>query len=206
MTYESLLAEYVAVGMEKQAVLAELIQDRPWEVDLEEGLIWFGDDIEAETEALGSEDPSVGTWMWSWANEAWDLPPVRVESALLVRQVGRTWDIPELAEPECPLDHLRNGHGMALVACGLLDLPAYYSGPVGEASALLVVHHPGLTLAAPDPARATTALSRSITSFDLDHLAVVAGYARHRAVPITTHAHHVELSFDDGTVLEIAAR
>ena len=194
----------MAVGMEKQAVLADLIKDRPWEVDLEEGVIWFGDDIEAEAEALGSEDPSVGTWLWAWANEAWDLPPMRVESALRVREVGRKWDVPELAEPEWSLDGLRNGHGMALVACGLLDLPAYYSGPAGEASALLVVYHPALALGPPDPVRATTALTRSIASFALDHRAVVAGYAKHRPVPIASRASRVALDFGGGLLLEVA--
>ena len=203
MTYEELLAEHVAAGFEKQALLSDLIGDRPWAADLDEGSISFGDDIAASTEVLGSEDDRVGTWLWAWANEGWGLAPGLMEAAHRAQELGGELDVPELIEGSFPLDDLRNGDGVALVCLGLLDLPAYYSGPAGDGRVLFVVHHPDLVLPAPEALRASTVLTQSVSTFDLDHPTVVWGYARHRDIPMDAGDDFMELRFPDGRVLEV---
>lgn len=204
MTYEDLLAEYVAVGAEKQHLLTDLIGDRDWQADLEGGTIVFGDDIEAETQALGSEDERIGTWMWAWANESWGLPTEAVEVSLAVRRRGEKLGVPELVERDWPLDEVRNGHGFALISCGLLDLPAYYRGPAGDGAAMLVVNHPDLVLGPPNALRAVNVLTESIGAFELDHRAVLAGYCKHRSIASADVGDEVVLNFGDGQVARIA--
>lgn len=133
MTYEALLAEHVAVGFEKQALLDDLIGERPWAADLEKGSIFFGDDIAADTEVLGSEDDRVGTWLWAWANEDWGLAPGLIEASLRAQELGEELDVPELAEESFPLDELRNGHGVAPVCLG----PYYCQPAVSEGRSVM---------------------------------------------------------------------
>ena len=113
--------KHVASTYDKQHHLAELVGDRPWSLDMDQGVIRFGDDIQWRAELLGTESELTETWLWSWANEASQIPPAMTRGALALRDYGERNDVAEFAEPELPLEKGDlDGHTLAIIATGAL--------------------------------------------------------------------------------------
>jgi hypothetical protein len=75
-----------------------------WSLDLDEGVIWFGDEhrngVVASVQLLGTYAADSQTWLWAWAN-----PKQRSELGLAASKVRDDHpDVPELTQPSftCP--------------------------------------------------------------------------------------------------------
>ena len=62
---------HAILGFEKQFHAYDVIGDASWWVDLDEGTIVFGGELEMGAALLGTE--ASGTWLWGWANPG-ELP------------------------------------------------------------------------------------------------------------------------------------
>src|SRR5262245_17159005 len=123
----ALVLRYAASVFDRQLHLNELVGNLDWDVDLTAGVLNFGDRSRWSVQLLGSESQASRTWLWAWANPS-GLPGELVQASLALRQFGEENGIPELVEPQIPLEKV-NGHLLSLIACGLTDADAYYRAP-----------------------------------------------------------------------------
>ena len=111
-----------------------------WDYDLERGTLTFSENgvpkVLASIHVVGTTSVSVGTWMWSWANES--LPPSVTKEVANVREFGQAESIPELTEAERPDDEYL-GWEMTAVAAKLLGAKGAYRCP-GDNGFVYVVY------------------------------------------------------------------
>lgn len=90
---QELLERFGCYGFEKQFAFYDVIGDSDWQIDINQGVIHFNDDIVFSIQLLGSFSLSSETWLWSWNNEASQLPTPVIEQALGLKHYGEENDI-----------------------------------------------------------------------------------------------------------------
>ena len=153
---------HAILGLEKQFHAYDVIGDASWWVNLDEGTIVFGGELEMGAALLGTE--ASGTWLWGWANPGGFPEPV-IATGLAAYEYGSAQDLPALIEPESALSEDVGLDRIGIVASGALGLQATYTGPLDEDARILVgLEHPLLELPPPDPARTITVLTTVLQS------------------------------------------
>jgi hypothetical protein len=189
--------------MLKQLALQDVIGDSGWRVDLQEGGIWFGDDGPHPIQLLGTEGFGDQTWFWAWANSGSDLPAEVIRASERLRGIGAERKIPELITPKMPLRQA-DGHMLSIVACGLLQGASYYRGPYeGGAAFFLLPDFPPPARVDASPLRLIRAVTMAISSYPLDHGAVIAGLAADLALPLRERPGAVNVTAANGEEIEL---
>ena len=170
---------HAILGFEKQFHVYDVIGDASWWVNLDEGTIVFGGELEMGAALLGTE--ASGTWLWGWANPGGFPEPV-IAAGLAAYEYGVEHDLPALVEPESALSEDVSLDRIGIVASGALGLPATYTGPLDEDARILIgLEHPSLALPPPDPARLVTVLTTVLQSgFVSDWPAALEAYKAQR--------------------------
>lgn len=138
INYDTLLEKYAAVAFEKQYNLAEIIGENSWEIDINTGLIHFGDDSKFPMQILGSYSFDSGTWLWAWANEVSSIPDNLLVEANKLKTLGETYNIEFLTMPEYEMEPT-DIHALGLIASGEFNSSAYYAGNFGSGILLLTL-------------------------------------------------------------------
>jgi hypothetical protein len=201
-TFQDVFAQQVAPALARQLALADLIGDGGWQVDLAAGTVTFGDGLRFPIQLLGTEGYEDGTWLWAWANEESDIPPVLLHLCGWIREYGRQNGIPELTEASFPLTRA-DGHRLALLAAGLTGR-AYYRGPYeGGALFFHLENLPEQVLAPVTPERALTVIGQAIQSFELDHRLMVQAFLQQQGWQVETAPQQVIGHHPDGSEAHI---
>lgn len=176
-SFDDLFAQHVATGMARQLALADLLGDRGWQLDLNEGMVTFGSDLRYSVQLLGTESHGDGTWLWAWANSGSNIDPSLLELAGWLREHGRLHGVRELTEPSLRLDRI-DGHRIALVASGLTGR-SYYRGTYnGGAIFFHLENLPSRVQGAVPPEKTFTVLGQVLQAFAVDHRTVVGSFLR----------------------------
>lgn len=173
-----LLEYHGAASLDKQWALGDLIGDADWHVSMAEGVISFGDK-RFPIQVLGSESAASGTWLWSWANHASNLPPALVRSAELLRGFGAEHGVAELAEAELSLESV-SGHLLAMIAAGVLGADCYYRGPYEGGAVFLLLEAPELRVRLSPPTRMINVFIQFISTFEVNHRRALLAYLQSR--------------------------
>jgi hypothetical protein len=175
MSFRELFAQHVATGFARQLALADLIDERGWQLDLSQGMAAFGSDLRFPVQLLGTESHDDGTWLWAWANTGSNLPPQALQLVGWLRDYGQRNSIAELTDASFPLDRV-DGHQLALVASGLTGR-CYYRGPYDAGAVFFHLENvPAQVLAPVAPERALTVISQVLTAFPVDHRTFVLAF------------------------------
>ncbi|WP_145210177.1 DUF6882 domain-containing protein [Gimesia alba] len=158
MNISSLLDQHYCYALDRQFLLADLIEGLDWHYDVSTGVLSFGDRYHFQAEILGTEAEADATWLWSWANEMSFFHPERIQTALKMKQWGEEADIPELTEPCLSLESI-DGHTLGMIAVGEQLGQAYYRGPHAGGAVLLLIVEPQI------PWSVENSLQRIITVF-----------------------------------------
>lgn len=174
---EHLLLNSAVVAFDKQHHLADLVGDAEWRFDLSTGLLSFGDRYRWQTQLVGTESDSSGTWLWAWANSASRIPAPLLVAGLVLKVFGERHGIPELTEPELSLDSV-DGHTLALLASSLCEANAYYRCPHdGGALYVLIMDNSFPKSTTPPLQRVDTVFPQAITALGLpDHRLAFTSY------------------------------
>jgi hypothetical protein len=135
---DQLFEEHALASYDKQMCLAEVVGERSWHTDLEDGLIVFGDDISFKLQIIGTHSNYDNTWLWAWANTRSGLPEELLNAAHHLRKYGEQHGIDELVTPKFRLDDY-DGHYLAMIASGLCRADCYYRAPYDEGAAFLII-------------------------------------------------------------------
>ena len=148
---------HAILSFEKQFHVYDVIGEADWWVNLDDGTITFGGELEMGAALLGTE--ASGTWLWGWANPG-NFPEPVIAAGLAAAEYGREHDLPVLVDPESTLSDDVTLDRIGLVVEGVLPLAATYTGSLDEdARILLGLDHPSLALPPPDPARLVAVLT-----------------------------------------------
>jgi hypothetical protein len=72
-TFTDAFARHVASATARQLALGDVLEDRPWTVDIRAGTATFGE-LMFPIQLLGTEAEGDNSWLWAWANEGSSLP------------------------------------------------------------------------------------------------------------------------------------
>lgn len=205
-TITNLLSTYIGTSFAKQLAFADFLGDRNWGVQISAGVATFGDDLTFPIQLLGTEADGDSSWLWAWANEQSNLPEHLLTVCHELKQLGIDNQIPELAEPNFPLENA-DGHTLALIASGRKPDCCYYRGPYdGGALFFLVEDIPADIVANVTPERALTTIGQCLSQFDLNHHLMVTSFLNQQGFAIeeqpgtltgSREGSQLEISFDD---------
>ncbi len=118
-----ILSKYGALALDKQENLSELIGDEKGDLDIEKGIITFGD-IEFPIQILGFYSHDIKQWSWAWDNEeifGKDL----IKSSCEMKAIGDEFEIAEFSTPTLNAD-FNDCHTLAMTSISILNMDAYY--------------------------------------------------------------------------------
>lgn len=216
-TFQDHFADHAASSFARQMALGDVIGERPWGIDVQKGLLRFGDDLEYPVQLLGTHAFEPRTWLWVWANTQSNLPPQLTETALRIRQLGEAQTVEAFTQPSLQLGDITD-HMIAMTCSGLEGGRCYYRAPYeGGALFVLLDDVPAEVLAPVSLPRVNTVLMEVISQFDVDHRRMVTSFLRQQGLHAASNAAagiraeragegHIEISFDElGRISNVAA-
>lgn len=129
---------HAPASFDKQLHLADLISDLPWHFDMATGTLSFGDRYRWHAQVLGTESYENNTWLWAWANEASNIADVLLEAAHTMLELGEEQGIPELLQPQFPLEQA-DGHLLSLIASCVCHANTYFRGAYDGGAVFLLI-------------------------------------------------------------------
>ncbi len=126
------------INKEKQKNVIELIGDKMWNVDLEEGTLTFEGDLTFPVQILRSVSHIDNTWLWIWANKDAQYNEKTLEQANDLKDYGDLHSVYELSAPSFDV-HENDWHKIGVTAIGLYDYSFYYRGDYGNGSAIFTI-------------------------------------------------------------------
>ena len=124
-TFKVVLSKYGALALDKQENLSELIGDLKGDLDLDKGILTFGEDMEFPIQVLGFYRDDLNQWSWAWDSEE-IFGAELIEAAAEMRQAGIDAGIPEFSSPLIKADY-DLCHTLAMATVGILDFDAHYA-------------------------------------------------------------------------------
>ena len=123
-SFKTVLSKYGALALDKQENLSELIGDTQGDLDLEKGILSFGE-IEFPVQVLGFYREDLNQWSWAWDSE--DIFGAKlIEAADIMKQAGIDAGIPEFSHPVLHAN-FDDCHTLAMTTISILDMGAYYA-------------------------------------------------------------------------------
>ena len=126
------------INKEKQKNVIELIGDKMWNVDLEEGTLTFEGDLTFPVQILRSVSHIDNTWLWIWANKDAQYNEKTLKQANDLKDYGDLHSVYELSAPSFDV-HENDWHKIGVTAIGLYDYSFYYRGDYGNGSAIFTI-------------------------------------------------------------------
>ena len=122
-SFKTILSKYGALALDKQENLSELIGETIGDLDIEKGIITFGD-IEFPVQVLGFYMQDAKQWSWALDNE--DIFGSKlIDAANDIKSIGEEFDVKEFTSPVLNAD-FDDCHTLAMAATGILNMDAYY--------------------------------------------------------------------------------
>lgn len=123
-SFKMVLSKYGALALDKQENLSELIGETSGELDIEKGILSFGD-IVFPIQILGFYSQDLMQWSWAWDNEE-IFGENLIRASKQMKTIGDEFDIPEFNSTSIQSD-FNDCHTLAMVATSILNMDAYYA-------------------------------------------------------------------------------
>lgn len=123
-SFKIILSKYGALALDKQENLSELIGEASGDLDIEKGIISFGD-IVFPVQILGFYSQDLNQWSWAWDNE--DIfGETLIKSSKQMKTIGDEFNIDEFTSTAIQAD-FNDCHTLAMVSTSILNMDAYYA-------------------------------------------------------------------------------
>ncbi|PSB50925.1 DUF6882 domain-containing protein [Chamaesiphon polymorphus] len=167
--FTKLLSQHVGTAFARQIQFGQLLGDRNFNVNIKQGVVTFGRDLQYQIQLLGTEAEGDNSWLWAWANEGSNFPTNILQSCNALRDFGTQHTIEELTNRSFSLD-VTDGHSISLTASGLNDNCCYYRAPYsGGALFFLVFNVPNEVFPYVDAAQAIEIITDVISNVNVEH-------------------------------------
>lgn len=193
------------MSVRKQRSFANFLGQHAFEYDKAQGTLSLPAQGQTSTEprvykvqVLGSEDSK--TWLWAWANAQSEFPEGQLQAAQRLKILGEEHGIEEFTAPRLPLDRV-SGHLLASVALGILDMPAYYRGAVGQTSLVCLLE--GVPPLSPiGGAELVATLGDAISNFEFrNHRKSVEAFLGQLGLAASWEANAFNVTTEDGVLV-----
>ena len=123
-SFKMVLSKYGALALDKQENLSELIGETIGDLDIEKGIITFGD-ITFPVQILGFYSEDLMQWSWAWDNEE-IFGENLIKSAKQIKVIGDEFGLSEFNSS--PLNsNFDDCHTLAMASIAILDMDGYYA-------------------------------------------------------------------------------
>ena len=193
-TFEDLIEQYIGLAFEKQMDLEDVINDKPWQIDMLKQQLVFGNDLYCSFQLLGSFSHLSETWLWAWGNEQADLPKNVIEQSLKLKKFGEENNIDLFKFPK--FDATKEDlHPLGIIASGMFNSSGYYVGNYGQGTLVLTFNNDYIDQIHQEKDthyRVASVISQYIAGFEVNHYASIKYYLL---------AKDYQITFDDGLKL-----
>lgn len=202
--YLNMLSAYIGLARLQQLAFGRQVVDgREWSLDLEKGLITFGEDS-YPAGLLGSESQITNTWLWAFANPGGFSEAVLEDgNKFYARCMAQHMD--DIKGPEMPLTELVNGHNIAsLASASHKEKVCYYRCPYEDGAAYVLVKN--LPASVFEPANAldvAKAITDLIGQMPLNHTLLVKGILGQNCETTAEEPGLLSGTFADGATIQI---
>jgi len=173
--FQALLEQNGAFSFEKQKKFQEITGNYSWNINLNNGLISFGDN-HFTFEVIGSLSFTDYSWMWGWANDKAGIPPNLLEGAAKLKSIGTQNKIEKLTNGHFSVTEGFE-HKMGIVATGLLDADAYFCANYGKGTMVVTINKGQIPKIEKNKlAKVLTTFPQFISSFDVNHKQAFLSY------------------------------
>ncbi|RBQ24313.1 hypothetical protein ALNOE001_02240 [Candidatus Methanobinarius endosymbioticus] len=125
-SFQKIFTKYGAFALDKQESLFEVIGDNIGELDIDNGTISFGEELEFPIQIIGTLSNETSKWHWAWDNEEVGIPKNLVKEAEDVKKIGEKYDIGQFTTDIFDADLLES-HIIAMTVSGIMNDDAYYA-------------------------------------------------------------------------------
>lgn len=192
-TEQELIEHFGYCAFEKQFDLDNLIDDNNWQLDIEKGIIYFGNTTSFPIQILGSFSSLSETWLWAWSNEKSELFDHNIQHALQLQKYGEENNITLLKHSQFKASE-NDLHLIGLIAVGMLNASAYYIANHSQGAVAVIINSDKLdniTQKNSNHNRMLTTFPIFISIFDMNHHAALTHYLNSKDYQITQE------TFDD---------
>src|SRR5262249_9760356 len=160
---------HAVAAFDRQLFLNALVGQSPWQLDLERGLLSFGESQRWSIQVLGAESASSRTWLWAWASHTLRVPASLLRASLAVKAFGEQHGISELLSPRLRAGE-HTGHTLSLLASGICKANAYFCAPHEHGAVFLLIADGSFPVCS-EPAlrRVATVFPQAVSVLELDN-------------------------------------
>ena len=123
-SFKVVLSKYGALALDRQENLSELIGECVGELDIEKGIISFGE-IVFPVQILGFFSQDLKQWSWAWDNEE-IFGENLIKASTQIKAIGDEFGIVEFNSPIIQTD-FEACHTLVMAASSILDMDGYYA-------------------------------------------------------------------------------
>jgi hypothetical protein len=206
--FQRLFDYHVVSFADKQQRFADLVEGRDWEYRVEEGVLHFPEappqkGYAWKAEILGTQSELSNSWLWSWANEASELPPAATVCARKLKQFGEKHGIKEFTMPTFQLGDELDGQAIVAVSVGLTKAGACFLGGYENGAAYLLITDPAYENKQPYPLlHIATMFTQVLGQWSVsDHRRALVGYASSYGLQTSQEGSTVKITHPSGESL-----
>ena len=197
--FGDLLEQHGGLSFEKQQNFNELTGEHSWDINLNEGLIAFGD-YNFPFEVIGSLSFNDFSWMWGWANEKSGIPANVLESSLKLKSIGEQNNIEKFVNRHFSVEEGFE-HKMGLIVSGILNADAYFCANYGQGTMVVTIKSKDIPRIDNNRLeKVLTNFPQLISSIEINHKNAFLNYLIDRDFQIKNHENTIE-GLKNGKVL-----
>lgn len=171
---QDIFAKYGAFALEKQGNLAKLVGDVEPELDIEKGIVSFGD-MEFPIQLIGFLNPESSEWSWAWDNEEIGFPEELLEEAQAAKAFGEEYGIPQFSESPIELG-IGEAHILVMTLSSIFGNSAYCAPIFGDFIFFVTIESDEIP-SSDDVFEFMDIYYDFYTKFEVDHRTALKGYA-----------------------------
>ncbi len=136
LSQRSLFERHILYALDQQALLQQIINNRPWTIDFELSQLCFEPDLTISAQVLGAYSHSQQVWRWAWSSRDARWPSSICSQAYQIKAYGEVnhLDLLTRNELEVPLDQVQE---IGVIVSGLFTNNLYYIADDGQSAVLL---------------------------------------------------------------------
>ncbi len=172
---QGLFSKYGALALEKQEALSALVGNAEPELDIEKGIVAFGEK-EFPIQLIGFLDPDEDTWSWAWDNEGIGFPEELIEEAKAVKEFGEKQNVPQLCE-NVFVANLTEAHILVMTISSLFGNDAYCAVDYGSFVFFVTIESDEIQIS-DDIDVFANVINDFHRKFEVNHLKALSGYSQ----------------------------
>ncbi|CAM3900789.1 MULTISPECIES: DUF6882 domain-containing protein [Flavobacterium] len=198
-TFLELLDQNAALSLEKQFLFGDIIESKPWQLDMSLGTISF-EELTFPIQIIGSLSFNNNSWMWGWANTQSGIPENLLIQSNQLKNIGTDKNIVELTDAHFQVAEGFE-HKIGMIACGLFNSKSYYCANYGQGTLVVTIDSDLIPEIDTNKAeKILTHFPQVISSIDVNHKDAFINYLIDKEFQIAITPNTVQAMKNESTI------